>query len=177
MVAPAVAGAGAAVAPVLASAVAPVAASAAEVGKAMVKAPGRKFPETYPIRANVPLGRQLTKEEVKLLKRAINVDLFRDMTRNPVVQVLTLYVITEGLQKLDLLGDVAGNVVEGAGLTAIGLNQLSHMSGLAQAVGVATGALAGGAYGLSEALGGNGNRGTTWIDVFKYFTGWISPFW
>lgn len=180
MAAPAIIGAGATVAPVLAAAASGGMSLAKEgmaVAKEAVKAPGKKFPETWPLGVNVPLARALTKDETELLKKALGMDLFRDMTRNPVIQVVALYVIVEALQKLNLLGNVAGNVVEGAGLTAVALNQLSNMSGLAQAVGIGAGMAAGAGYAVTGGGGSEGNGGTTLWDVFKYFTGWISPLW
>lgn len=54
-------------------------------------------------------------------------EILRELLRNPVIEILVLYIAIEALQKQGIIGSFAGTVAEGAGLGAIGLQQIAPL--------------------------------------------------
>lgn len=69
----------------------------------------------------------IAKENHKIARAQVKRDIALALINNPVIEILVLYVAVETLQKRKILPDAAGNVAEGAGLVAIGLQQIAPM--------------------------------------------------
>jgi hypothetical protein len=71
-------------------------------------------------------------EAVRLAEIKSNADTFRELLRNPVVEIIAAYVIIELLQRYPankpIMGSVAGTIAEGGCLAAVGLQQLAPLA-------------------------------------------------
>lgn len=64
----------------------------------------------------------------KTARRIAELELIKELIRNPVFELLVLFTTTEALQKANIIPGLAGTALEVAGITAISLQQFAPLA-------------------------------------------------